>query len=260
MTKNFRLLLIIVFILFFGLVWSDLARAGMFICGPEAAAGGGAEWTCDDADFVCQSFEGEGYDNSETWNETEVGDSLWDADHAHSQAYPCDDTNEQDLQYTAGAGDNAINVYDGGSAFDDLHLAFWVLIDDHDLANNEHALILSSCGTDNCSVICYSFGIHRTGGTYDFYIRYYNTSAGFTIDYSPSTFSVNTWYQIEISWDASESNWEWWVDDVSAGSGSTAGDRDPRYLMLGDLSTTIEAHIELDNIKGDATAMPDICP
>ena len=119
--------------------------------------------------------------------------------------------------------------------------------------------------TDGASAVCWRFQIlcHTGGDHYHFYLRY--NTAGNSSTYSGDSgtvLSADTWYKIEILYDATNHLWEWKVDGVSKGSGSLADAHGAgiKTLRVGDGYIDHSATYYVDGLKISSTGWPTYAP
>jgi len=167
------------------------------------------------AEYLEESFEGTGYENS--WSVTEGSGCTIDEDNT-DVARPTGG-GEQVLKMI-GAGNGVANQIQytlADNKSDTWTSLYFRLNALTDLASIPLLHVLDSAWTD-----AYRVNAKRDGSTYTLEISvYYNGTFNTEID--SKVVSLDTWYRIDVKYDRTGTAWEWRVDGASEGSGSLPG-------------------------------------
>jgi hypothetical protein len=229
------------------------------VCAP--AAGG---MSCDDADLVCESFEGSLGPNSEYdlsgWTETTTGGTI-DAGKAHSGSLSCTDKGSDafELNYTTPASPLYAS-YDMGSD-QDIYISFYFYLVSETIPTWSTVNIFDMRNAANGS--SFIIRLWDDNGDYKFGVGWYTSPSWYYLT-ATDTFNISTWVFVQIEYNDTTNVVKLYLNEGTPVSrtSETAPDRKVRYFTVGNRTSigTSTVKFELDNLKVDSTSLPGACP
>jgi len=173
------------------------------------------------ARLLVESFEGAGYENSDPpvadWTET-VGDGCTVEPDSTAVARPTNGGDQILEIISAASGYQAQAERDLGSDKAVTYTRVYVQIATGHSINANGEILELFWGFDSTWIQPWLVDLYHDGTDICFRFQYH-TIGGWSADYS-GYISEDTWYCVEVYYNATAEEWEWKIDGVSEGSGA----------------------------------------